>query len=179
MDQKYSPNKLSYSISSTAFKRARDKKESSKSAVLRQEVKVLTQIGKEVMFYQWHCNYGCLISVCRTRSSHWWRSHGAWKERDLCVRSSSTWQTSLWLAGWCSPGCPGSGSPCSRSFHPHDWSKKPKKTQKPTTNQKLNLQQQPLKEVAVLVAKINRLGKNKLQPPGQCLAWLFPEQACF
>lgn len=121
IDQKYSPNKLSYSVSSTALKRARDKKtlNSSKSAALRQEVKVLAQIGKKVMFYQWLCNYGRLISVCRTRSSHWWRSHRAWKERDLCVRSSSsTWQASLWPPGWRSPGCPGSGSPCSHCVPP-------------------------------------------------------------
>lgn len=53
--------------------------------------------------------------------------------------------------------------------------RKQNKTKKPQPNP----QQQPLKEVAVLMVKINKLGKKKLQPPGHCLAWLFPEQACF
>jgi len=50
-DQKYSQNKFFYSISIRSIKRVRDQK-SSESVASKQEVKVLVQIGKEVMFYQ-------------------------------------------------------------------------------------------------------------------------------
>lgn len=147
-DKKYSPNKLSYSISSTALKRTRHKKKkkkSSKSAAPTQEVKVLVQIGKEVMFYRWHCNYGRLISVCRTRSSHWWRTHRAWKERDLCVRSSSTWQKSLWPLADAAQAAQAWALPALAVFHPPPWlesaqlstkRKKKKKNQRQKTKPK-------------------------------------------
>lgn len=150
-------------------------KKSPKSVAPRQEVKVLVQIGKEVMFYQWYCNYGGLICVCRTRFSHWGRTHQAQKEKDLCLRSTYDRHPCDRLTDAAQAAVTGALPALALCYHeleaaqllPRPPQKKPKKP---------NPGQQPLKEAAALSVKLR---KNKLLPPGQCLARLFSEQAYF
>lgn len=119
------------------------------------------------MFYQWHCNYRGLISVCRTRSSHWWRTHWAQKERDLCL-SSSTWQESSGLADWHSLrglqalGLSGSG------HAPLLWAAAPCQ---PAQLLSKGTRHQPFRKVAVFMVKIHiyikkKKKRGKCSPPG-------------